>query len=125
MYINTHINQYVFRTKVLTKPKEIRSGMMGKRFTKEFDALLFVMNRPTSSFWMKNCIVPLDVVFVDNSNTPINKITKIYHNCPPCYNTIDLLCPRYVGDGNLVIELPGGTCKRLNIRKGHVVVFDK
>ena len=42
MYIKTHINQYVFKTKVLTKPYDIMLGMMGKKFTKEFDALLSI-----------------------------------------------------------------------------------
>ena len=117
MYVNTHINNYTFKTKVLTKKMEIMMGMMGNRFTKEFDALLFVMNEPTSSFWMKNCIVPLDVVFVDN-----NKITKIHHNCLPC-QLADDKCPRYKGTGNLVIEFPGGTCNKLNIKRGNHVFF--
>ena len=41
MYKNTHINQIVFKTKVLTKQDEIMKGMMGKKFTEEFQALLF------------------------------------------------------------------------------------
>jgi uncharacterized membrane protein (UPF0127 family) len=117
MYINTHINQYVFKTKVLSEPNDIMLGMMGKKFTKAFDALLFVMNQPISSFWMKNCIVPLDVIFIEN-----DKITKIHHNCPPCKSK-DGECKTYKGKGNLVIEMPGGTCKHLNIKKGDNVLF--
>lgn len=45
MYKNTHINQVVFKTKVLTKPGEIMIGMMGKEFAEEFEALLFVMKQ--------------------------------------------------------------------------------
>jgi len=117
MYTNTHINHHVFKTKLLKTPREIEQGMMGKRFTGLFDALLFVMNNiKESSFWMKNCIVPLDIVFIDGI-----KITKIYHDCKPCIK--DAECKHYPGKGNLVIELPGGTCKRLNIKKGQIVEF--
>ena len=49
-------------------------------------------------------------------------VTKIHHNCPPC---IVENCKTYEGKGNLVIEMPGGTCKQLNIRKGNNVTFSK
>lgn len=115
MYIQTHINQHTFKTKVLRSPREIQMGMMGKKFTGKFDAMLFVMNVQNSSFWMKNCIVPLDVIFIRNG-----KINKIYHNCPPCL-TDD--CKTYKGSGDLVIELPGGTCTSFNIKRGANIGF--
>jgi len=117
MYINTNINGYSFKTKILNNENDIKIGMMGKKFTKEFDALLFVMNTPTSSFWMKNCIIPLDIIFIKN-----NIITKIHHNCPPC-ESINNACKKYKGSGNLVIEIPGGLSKQLNIKKGNLVSF--
>ncbi len=118
MYIQTHINKHVYKTKVLTNIGDISRGMMGRKFTSEFDALLFVMNTPfPSSFWMKNCIVPLDVIFIKNG-----RITTIHHNCPPC-TTLD--CTTYEGIGNLVVEMPGGTCKKNGIKKGNIVTFFK
>jgi hypothetical protein len=118
MYIQTHINKHEYKTKVLTKPEDITLGMMGRKFTSQFDALLFVMNTQfPSSFWMKNCIVPLDVIFIQNG-----KITAIHHSCPPCTT---LQCPTYAGTGNLVIEMPGGTCKKNGIKKGNLVTFIK
>jgi len=117
MYIQTYINKYNFKTKVLTKPREIMLGMMGKKFDNKFDALLFVMNTEFSSFWMKNCIVPLDIIFVKDGI-----IINIHHNCPPC-NTEH--CKTYFGVGNLILEMPGGTCNKLNIKKGdHVYLED-
>jgi len=119
MYIKTFINQHIFKTKVLTEPKDIILGMMGKKFTKDFDALLFVMNTTRPSFWMKNCIVSLDIIFIEN-----NIITKIHYNCPPCKSVNDN-CQMYKGNGSLIIEMPGGTCKKLNIKKGDNVDFLK
>ena len=119
MYVTAHISNLEFKTKVLKTPNETRLGMMGKRFNGAFDALLFVMNRTESAFWMKNCIVPLDVVFINNGI-----ITKIHHNCPPCTATTTAEeCVTYPGIGNLVMELPGGECKRLRIRAGTRVSF--
>jgi len=115
LYIQTHINQYTFKTKVLRSPREIQMGMMGKKFDEKFDALLFVMKTQESSFWMKNCIIPLDVIFVKNG-----KISKIHHNCPPCLTDE---CKTYPGKGDLVIEMLGGTCKKFNITRGKKVAF--
>jgi uncharacterized membrane protein (UPF0127 family) len=117
MYIQTHINNHIFKTKVLTNNEEMQLGMIGKRFTSRFDALLFIVNKPSSAFWTKKCIVPLDIIFIENG-----KITQIHSNCPPC-NTQK--CPLYKGHGQLVIEMPGGTCQTLNIRKGNMVTFSK
>jgi uncharacterized protein len=117
MYIYTHINQYKFKTKVLKTDKEIYMGMMGKNFNRQFDALLFLISSKQCSFWMKNCIVHLDILFIQNG-----KINKIHHNCPPCDNTS---CKTYSGKGDLVIELPGGTSKLLNIKKGDKIEFYK
>ena len=116
MYIHTHINKYKFKTKVLKKPREIAEGMMKKTFQDQpFDALLFVMKTPESSFWMKNCIIPLDVVFIKDGI-----VSKIHHSCPPCTTQF---CKIYPGKGDLVMEFPGGTCKQLQIRRGDNVEF--
>jgi len=114
MYIYTHINDNILKTKVLKEPEEIRLGMMGKKFDR-FDAALFVLNQPESSFWMKKCIIPLDVVFIHSGT-----ITQIYHSCPPCKK---IPCENYTGKGELVLELKGGTCKDLNIKTKDKVSF--
>ena len=49
------------------------------------------------SFWMKNCLIPLDLYFIVN-----NKVTKVYKNCEPCYTTN---CKSYMGIADTVVEL--------------------
>ena len=49
-----------------------------------------------------------------------NYITRIHHNCPPC-TTED--CGHFCGQGNIVLELPAGTCEELDIRKGDEVDY--
>lgn len=117
MYIFIHINKNTFKTKVLQTSQEIHMGMMGKKFDNKFNSLLFVMNTKKSSFWMKNCIIPLDVIFIKDG-----KISKIHHNCQPCITDV---CKIYKGNGDLVIEMPGNTCRILNIKCGAKIEFSK
>lgn len=118
MYVLSQIHGQLLKTKVLTKREEIRRGMMGRTFSNRFDAALFVMPTAENSFWMKNCIIPLDVVFIQDS-----KVTRIYHSCPPCTQKNGEECKLYKGIGNLVLEVEGGTCKRLKLKKGDSISF--
>ncbi len=130
MYIYTRINQDIFKTKVLISDKEREKGMMGRSFDSGFSAALFVMNKNNHknnhkngnnqtnirhSFWMAGCIIPLDIIFVKNG-----KITRIHHSCPPCTSAP---CRKYSGVGDYVIEMLGGTCKKMNIKRNASVDF--
>lgn len=107
------INDNEFKIKVLTSPKAIKKGMMFKTFDETFDGMLFVMDSQEHCFWMKNCIIPLDIIFISD-----DKITKIHHNCQP---SNDENLKRYCGHGDYIFEVEGGTCKDLGIRKGDTV----
>lgn len=112
------IGDHAFRTKTVRTPRAIARGMMGKTFEDiGADAMVFEMGGGEHNFYMKNCIVPLDVLFTDRST-----ITKIHRNCPPCAED-EKECKTYLGHGNTVIEMLGGTCARMGIREGDAVVF--
>jgi uncharacterized membrane protein (UPF0127 family) len=91
----------VFDAEYMTTPEEIKQGMMGR---KELNGcMVFEMGKGHHSFWMRKCLIPLDIVFVNKGT-----ITKIHHDCQPC----DLDCDkRYTGIGDHVVEFPSGTCK--------------
>jgi len=111
---NTTLNN----VKVLTTPEDRGEGMMFKRFSANLDGMLFVMDSvEEQSFWMKNCIVPLDMIFIIN-----NTIEDIVDNCSPCKGND---CPSYDGRGNIVLEVEGGFCKKNNIKVGDKVVYFK
>jgi len=113
------INQNIFNVKTLVDEESQSIGMMGKTFDNTFNGLLFLMGGKKQSFWMKNCLIPLDIIIIKN-----NVITTIHHNCPPCNDEFD--CPSYGGNGNIVLELEGGTCDIKNIETGDWVeyIFD-
>jgi uncharacterized protein len=77
--------------------------------------MLFFMKNGPHSFWMKNCIVHLDIIYIHD-----HKIIKIHHNCKPCFEND---CDHYEGSGDLVLELPGGTCKKYNIKEDNEVIL--
>ena len=104
--MNVFVNDNMFRVRVCVTPETIQKGMMGQRFNSDFNGMLFMMGQnEEQNFWMKNCLIPLDIVFVLN-----NRINKIHHNCPPA-DPHDLTPLTYSGIGDHVIEFPGGTCK--------------
>jgi len=108
MIIN--IGNSEFNVKVVFSKKDTSNGMMGKRFDKTFNGMLFLMSDGQHGFWMKDCIIPLDIIFISN-----NVITKICHKCPPC-NTNE--CKSYIGEGDTILEVQGNTCKKLGIKIG-------
>jgi uncharacterized membrane protein (UPF0127 family) len=109
------INTNKFKVKLALSKKDIQNGMMKKKFN-DFDGMLFLMGSGEHSFWMKDCIIPLDIIFIDG-----NEITKIHSNCQPCHREN---CPTYQGSGDMVLELEGGTCERLGIGEGDSIKFE-
>lgn len=107
------IKNNVINTKVMVSPKDIQTGMMGKTFNDSFNGMLFIMEGDEHCFWMRNCVVSLDIIFIKN-----NIIQKIYHDCPPCNEDE---CPNYCGSGNIVLELPSGYCEENDIVEGDMV----
>jgi uncharacterized membrane protein (UPF0127 family) len=114
--MKVNINNNIFNVKTLIDKKSQSFGMMGKRFDETFDGLLFLMGGKKQCFWMKNCIIPLDIIIIKN-----NVIVNIHHDCPPCSDEFD--CPSYCGRGNIVLELEGGTCEQVNIQAGDSVEY--
>ena len=110
------IENNIFKVKLCTTSKSIQEGMMGKNFDDTFNGMLFFLPKGEQSFWMYNCIIPLDIIMIDG-----NKITEIHHNCQPCEMMND--CDSYKGFGDCVLEIPGGYCKENRIKKGDNVSF--
>lgn len=108
------VNKNIFDVKTLMDKKSQSEGMMGKDFV-GFDGMLFLMGGKKQCFWMKNCIVNIDIIIIKN-----NTISKIHHDCPPCDEEP---CESYCGSGNIVLELPGGSCRDLKIKKGDFVEY--
>ena len=104
--MNVIINSQTFPGEYLTTPDELRRGMMGRNTLK--GCMIFKMDKGHHSFWMKDCLIELDIIFVNN-----NRISHIHRNCPPSGNKLNP--PKYTGIGDHVIEFPGGTSSKWKI----------
>jgi len=100
--MSVHINNKTFPAEYLSTPEDISRGMMGREELN--GCMVFKMGKGHHSFWMKNCLVPLDIVFILN-----NRINRIHPNCP-VEDPHRMTLPRYTGIGDHVIEFPAGTC---------------
>jgi len=114
--MNIKINDKIYRVKLAITNKEQETGMMKKKFDDTFEGMLFFQGKGDHCFWMKDCIIPLDIIYIENKI-----IKKIHHNCPPCGD--DNCDERYCGEGDLVLELMGNTCNRLGINEGDFVDY--
>jgi len=66
-------------------------------------------------FWMKNTLIPLDIIFIGKNN----KITAI-HYALPCKNDP---CEIYSGNAKYILELNGNFAAKNGIKEGAVVNF--
>lgn len=114
MITNVKLKDKVLTSKVCVTPQQIEEGMMGKTFS-DFQSMVFLMNKLSHSFWMKDCVIPLDILFIKN-----NVVNKIHRDCPPCSGED---CESYTGIGNIILELPGGYCKENSILEGDPFVL--
>jgi len=110
------INNNQFKVITVVAPKDIQNGMMGKKFNNDSNGMLFIMDSGPHSFWMKNCIISLDIIFIKNM-----KVIKIFENCPPC--TTDT-CEHYESEGDIILEIAGGDSKKYDIKVGDSVIIN-
>lgn len=95
------INGKVFPLEMMKSPEEMSKGMMG-RDTLE-GAMGFKMGKGFHTFWMMDCLIPLDIIFVLN-----DRINKIFPDCQPCSGDD---CNHYKAAGEVIYEFPAGTAK--------------
>ena len=99
--MSVHINNKTFNAEYLSTPEDIRRGMMGRESLD--GCMVFKMGKGHHSFWMKDCLIPLDIVFVLN-----NRLNRIHPNCE-APDSHRMNPPHYTGIGDHVIEFPAGT----------------
>lgn len=100
-----------FTVEVARTPEQLAQGLMFRLDLAPDAGMLFDFGseRPVS-MWMKNTLIPLDMLFVSNDG----RIVRVHANATP----LSLEDIPSGGPVRAVIELPGGTAERLHIRQG-------
>jgi uncharacterized membrane protein (UPF0127 family) len=96
--------------------KQRSQGLMFIRSMNEYEGMLFIYPEPAEiSMWMKNTLIPLDMLFIDQRLT----ITSIHKNATPL--STDIISSGGVVNG--VIELNGGSAEKFGIRQSDQIIF--
>ncbi len=103
--------QAQFRVEVVDTDETRARGLMFREELPQQAGMLFIYESPRrAAFWMRNTLIPLDMIFVDERG----QVTHVHTNAIPHDET-----PIDGGDGVLmVLEVNGGVTERFGIAPG-------
>jgi len=94
-------------------------GLMFRKNLSQDRAMLFIFDQPDFyQFWMKNCLFPIDMIWLDQNK----RIVNVTSNAPPCLSDP---CPTYqpASKALYVIETVAGFANEKGLRPGMEVKF--
>ncbi len=114
LVIDTTAGPQRFTVELARSPEQQQQGLMFRRALPADAGMLFDFGdtRP-ASFWMKNTLIPLDMLFIAADG----RVVDIHERAVPLSEaTIESKVPV-----RAVLEVNGGTVSRLHIRLGDIV----
>ena len=108
--------KHSFTVELAETPAQMEQGLMFRRELAPDAGMLFDFKQPTmATMWMRNTLIPLDMLFVDAQG----RIVNIHERAVPQSDAIIAAAAPV----RVVIELNGGTAARLGIAPGDRVLF--
>ncbi|MBI3811600.1 MAG: DUF192 domain-containing protein [Nitrospirae bacterium] len=107
------------QVEVADTPMEQTRGLMFRTDLPEDHGMLFIFERPgKNQFWMKNTLIPLDILWMDDQK----RIIHIEYQVPPC--KLDP-CPVYgpSAESHYVLEVKAGVVHKRGLRVGMPLQF--
>ena len=96
-----------YEVEIADDASERAIGLMNRDSLDSDKGMLFVFSKEQAQgFWMKNTLIPLDVIWIGNDYR-INHIESL----EPC----DDECPSYVAEGKYVLEINKGLASSYNV----------
>lgn len=118
LLIQTSENTLQILVEIADSPEEHRIGLMHRSFLKEDEGMWFdLKTKKKYAFWMKNTLIPLDMIHVDENGVIVNVI-----HAEPCKTDP---CPRYPSEKEAlyVLEVNKGFAEKNGISIGDQVVI--
>lgn len=109
---------HAFGVEIADTPQEQAQGLMGRTQMADDEGMIFLFGQSPRiiSFWMKNTLIPLDMIFIKTDGT----IAHIHANARPH----DLTSISSQTPVVAVLEINGGLSARLGIAEGDRVVHE-
>jgi hypothetical protein len=113
------LNGHPFTVEIATTAAQQEHGLMDRTSMAADHGMLFVFpDSQPRTFWMKNTLIPLDILFFDASR----HLVAIQANAQPCKANPCQLYPSNT-PARYVLELNAGTAATLDAREGDVITF--
>jgi uncharacterized membrane protein (UPF0127 family) len=119
LVIHSATGDHQVKVEVVTDPADQARGLMYRRSLDKDSGMLFIFKREEpQSFWMKNTLIPLDMIFISRDLTIVDITTM-----QPC--TTDP-CPNYTSrqPAQYVLEVNANYCRSRNIKTGDKISSD-
>ena len=107
----------VYAVEVVRTPEEQAQGLMFRESLPERTGMLFLFrDAAPHQFWMKNTMIPLDIVWLDDSG----RVVFVSANTPPCRADP---CPNYgpAVPAPTVLEIAGGMAAKEKATVGSTI----
>jgi uncharacterized membrane protein (UPF0127 family) len=104
-----------------TTQEETTTGLMFRPLLPEDRGMLLLWNEERfATIWMMNVLVPLDIVFLDDSG----QVVEVVADAQPC---VAEPCPRFTPEtaSRAVLELPAGAISAHRIAVGEYIGFER
>ena len=113
--INAKGARCVFTVELAVTPEEQEKGLMHRRSLAANAGMLFVSPKPqVADFWMKNTILPLDMIFIRKTGV----VDSIAENAAP-YSVANIFS---TGPVIATLEVPAGSAARLDLQPSDKVL---
>ncbi|MCV6595098.1 MAG: DUF192 domain-containing protein [Silicimonas sp.] len=100
-----------FSVELADDPAERSQGLMHRETLARSAGMLFVYDHPQRvSFWMRNTLIPLDMIFLDGAG----RVSRIHENAIP----LDETAIEGGDDIQYVLEINGGLSAQLGLTPG-------
>lgn len=120
--INAKIKGKTYSLEVADTAQKRQQGLMYKEVMPQNEGMLFIFpNTSMYPFWMKNTLIPLDIIWLNEDKT----VVFIKQNAQPCENTVKAVCNTIfpARPARYVIELNAGEVQKLKLANGDKIEF--
>ena len=107
------INNQDFSIEIATTPNQLSRGLGGRTELCQNCGMLFVFPSPQIlQFWMKDTLIPLDMIFIDQNNKIVNIVTATVG---------DFSIKKSIYPALYCLELNANRSKELNLKTGDLI----